>query len=291
MSSGFSFILTEKCDWNCEYCYFSNISKQKGPKIETLQKHLPYIKRILDILNHNNLFINTDIQGGEVGSIPLEILQYFFQTIKYKTAVSTNGEFLRRGYHLDEKIRPFIGAILWHVSTKFDSKIEVDYNDKDVFISRGIVHHDIDEMVNFIKDNPHIIFDYVEFEFNLNDIRTMRASMYHSLINRLKDVENVTTNARTILEMRLLENENLRDNCKAANGSIVLDLVNENICLCQRSPDDCMPLNRASLIKRLTGFPNQFFEGKGCNTCTRLYSAKMNGTDIETTMRMRRFLC
>ena len=291
MSCGFSFILTEKCNWNCEYCYFSNISKQKRPKIEIFQKHLPYIKNIIDKLEKHKIQVNTDIQGGEVGLIPLEILQDFFQTLQYKMVVSTNGEFLKRGYHLDEKIRPFIGAILWHVSTKFDSKIEVDYNDKDVFISRGIVHHDIDEMVNFIKDNPHIIFDYVEFEFNLNDIRTMRASMYHSLINRLKDVENVTTNARNILELRLLEKEDLRSNCTMANGSVVIDLVNENICLCQRNPEDCMPLNRASLIERLTGFPNQFFEGSGCNSCTRLYSAKMSGTNIETTMKIRGFLC
>jgi hypothetical protein len=171
-----------------------------------------------------------------------------------------------------------------------DLMLVKNYIDKDIFISRGIVHDDIGEMVNFIRTNSHITFDYIEFEFDLNDIRKMRISMYHELIDQLKGLENVTDNARNVLELRLLENENMRENCMAANGSIVIDLVNENICLCQRRTDDCIPLNRANLIERLKGFPKQFFEGKSCNTCTRLYSAKMNGTKIETTMRMRSLL-
>lgn len=287
---GFSFILTEKCNWKCEYCYFSNISKQSGPRFETFQKHLPYIKKIIDTSNCHGIQVNIDIQGGEVGLIPLKILQEFFQTIKHKTVVSTNGEFLKRGYHLDEKIRPFIGAILWHVSTNFASKIDVDYNDEEIFISRGIVHNDLDEMVNFIKINPNITFDYVEFEFDLNERRTMTVPMYHDLIKQLKELDNVTENALNILNLRLLENANLRDDCSKVNGSVVIDLVNENICLCQRRPDDCIPLNRANLIERLKGFPQQFFEGRGCESCTRLYSAKMGGTRIGTTMRMRSIL-
>jgi hypothetical protein len=288
--SSFSLILTEKCNWGCEYCYFPRLSKPKEPKLEIFQKHLPYIKEVMDILNHHDLLVNIDIQGGEVGLIPLELLQYYFQTIKYKTAVSTNGLFLKRGYHLDEKIRPFIGMIMWHVATDLTSKIEVDYNDDDLFISKGIVHNDVDEIVTFLKENDHILFDYIEFEFDLTKSRKMDVLMYHDLLNKIKKIDNITDNARSILESRLSEKEQHRDNCRRYNGSILIDLVNENICLCQRQLNESIPLNKMNLIKRLKSFPNDLFDGGGCSTCTRLYAGKFRGNVIERALKIRRLL-
>jgi len=306
--SSFSFILTEDCNWDCEYCYFTDLEKRRSPKLEVFQNHLPYIKKIMDKVEraispdinwtgHGQVWeenkrkgsrLCIDIQGGEVGTMPIDILQYFFETLDFhKVAVSTNGEFLKKGYHLDEKIRPYVGYIMWHVTDDINSTVEVDYNDDEIFISKGIVHNDVDEIVEFLKRNSHITFDYVEFEFDIKEKKTMDILMYHSLLNKIEGIQNVTDNAREILYRRLSEKENLRENCKRYNASICIDLVNEKICLCQRQLNDCMPLNRYSLIKRLRGFPKDFFEGKNCDTCTRLYAGKYLGNVIERSLRVR----
>ena len=284
---GFSFILTEKCNWKCEYCYFSNISKQSEPRFETFQNHLPYIKKIIDNLSCHGIQVNIDIQGGEVGTIPLDLIQYVFQTLQYPITVSTNGEFLKNEYHLDEKIRPFIKMIMWHLSTDL---ISHDYKDDEIFISKGIVHHSVDEIVSFVRTNDHIMFDYIEFEFDIKEKRKINFLMYHQLLNRLATVSNVTDNAISILERRLMEKEDMRSNCRKYNGAVVIDMVNENICLCQRQPNDSFPLNKLNLITRLKTFPVSLFEGKSCDTCTRLYSGKMAGTKIQTSMKLRSIL-
>jgi MoaA/NifB/PqqE/SkfB family radical SAM enzyme len=72
----FSFILTEKCNWHCPYCYFTGLSWPKEPNLDRFKEHLPYIKKIIDRLG--DLVVNIDIQGGEVGLIDSEILRYFF---------------------------------------------------------------------------------------------------------------------------------------------------------------------------------------------------------------------
>lgn len=279
-----SFILTEECDWGCNYCYFSHLENQKKPKMEIYQKHLPYIKKIMDIRLAHNLPLKADIQGGEVGNMPLELLQYFFQTVQYPIDVSTNGEFFKRGYHLDDKIRPYIAAILWHVTNDFKTIIETDYKDDKIHISRGIVHNNEDEIVDFIKLNKHITFDYIEFEFDIKEKREMNVLSYHSLLKRISSLKNITEYAKQVLEKRLSEKIGHRDNCIKFHDSIVIDLVNENICQCQRHLDDCIPLNKDNLIKRLRGFPKNFFKGLGCKSCTRLYAGKYSGNIIERTL-------
>jgi hypothetical protein len=174
------------------------------------------------------------------------------------------------------------------VSCDFKETVS-DYHDDEIFISRGIVHNNEGEIIDFIKANKHILFDYVEFEFDKDEIRAIDHSTYKSLIKNLVGL-NVTNRAIEILKNRLLEKEDHRENCKNLNSCVVIDLVNEKICLCQRQPDDHIPLNRSNLIRRLKGFPRDFFEGRRCNTCTRLYSGKMQGTSIETSMKLKGIL-
>jgi hypothetical protein len=288
--SSFSFVLTEECNWNCECCYFSKLPIQKKPQIEVYRKHLLYIHNIISKINELGLLVNIDIQGGEVGLIDKEILQYFFETIGYTINVGTNGEFLKREYHLDNKIRPHIGFIMWHVTNDFNVKLD-DYIDDKIWISKGIVHNNIDEMISFIKLNNHILFDYVEFEFDIDTPHTANLLMYKDLITKLEKLKNVTDNAKQILKRKFHEKENLRENCSKYNGSILIDIVNETICLCQRQPNISIPLTEKNLIYRLKNFPKDVFKKENnCNTCTRLYSGKFYGNVIERALTLRRKL-
>lgn len=284
--SSFSLILTEECDWDCEYCYFPN-SHQKSPSLSVYQKHLPYIKKVMDKLDEVDLLVNIDIQGGEVGLISESMLEYFFETIKHKVSVSTNGMFLSKKYHLNKKIRPYIRSIMWHLCKEPGNFKIVDYEDDDIYISRGIVHRDADEMIDFIKMNNHITFDYVEFEFDIKREMLPSMALYGYLYDRISSITNVTHNAKEILKRRLMETEDHRDNCRKYNGSILIDLVNEKICLCQRQLNENIELTEKNLLMRLNTFPEKLFKGDGCNTCTRLYSGKFFGNVIERAMLIR----
>jgi hypothetical protein len=242
------------------------------------------MKSVMDKLGE--LLVHVDIQGGEVGLLPIELIQYFFQTINRPVAVSTNGEFLRRKYHLDAQIRPHIEMIMWHLTDNFNTMI-VDYTDSEIMISRGIVHPDVDEIVEFVKRNNHILFDYIEFEFDIAEARKKNVSMYRDLLDKIDGFENVSDNAREILHRRLSEEEEHRDNCSKYNHTVAVDMVNENICLCQRQPQVSIPLSKENLIKRLKTFPKDLWEENSCETCTRLYAGKFYGNVIERALKTR----
>ena len=176
------------------------------------------------------------------------------------------------------------------MTDNFNSYIEEDFHPKGLFISRGIVHDDLDEMVAFIKRNSHIQFDYVEFEFDINEVRDMQTSMYETLYDKLYQLDNVTRNALSIIEGRINEKHVHRDQCKHFNGSILIDLVNEKICMCQRQMNDCIDLTKENLIKRLTSFPKDLFKGNDCDKCTRLYFGKYQGKVVERYFKTRRIL-
>ena len=122
--------------------------------------------------------------------------------------------------------------------------------------------------------------------------------MYHDLLTKLIKLNNVTLNAIKILQDRCFEKENHRNNCMNYNDSIVIDMVNENICMCQRQPNVFMPLTEENLIYRLKNFPKDLWMdlmngigiSKACDSCTRLYSSKFQKDSIENTLINRRRL-
>jgi len=286
--SSFCFIATEICDWKCDYCDFVKIKEPKATNLEIIKKHLPYMADIIHKLG--DYAVHVDIAGGEIGLLPIEVLQYFFKTIKVPIVVSTNGEFLKRNYHHDHIIRPLIKEIQWHVYPKPTGvKINVDYNDPDIFINKGIVGNNIDEMVDFCEANPDIQINYVEFEFPMDKPRKKDDELYKKLYEKIRNIANITDNAKNIIKGRVNENPNLRNLCEQFNQTVVTDLVNERIMFCHRSQNVTIPLNRKNFVKRIHTFPkDMFFEGKKCNACTRLYAGKMCGNEIETFFKTRK---
>jgi organic radical activating enzyme len=284
----FCFIVTEECNWKCDYCDFPKIKDPKSTTLSILETHLPYI---VEIINQIDQFVyHIDIAGGEVGLLNSEILRYFFKILNRKIVVSTNGVFMDKGYHHDPEIRPFIKEIQWHVHPK-PHKVKVkDYIDSEIFINKGIVHDNVQEMIDFINENKHIEFNYVEFEFPMEGKRIKDDSMYRDLLENI-NLDNVTEGARDIIRGRLNERENLRSLCKKFNQTAVIDMVNENIMFCHRSQGVTIPLNRNNLLERIRKFPNRTFSFQTkCDSCTRLYAGKMSGNEIETFFKVRNMI-
>jgi hypothetical protein len=250
-----------------------------------MSRHLPYIRDIIHELG--DLAVHIDIAGGEIGLLDSETLRYFFKTIDRPIVVSTNGMFMEKGYQHDPEIKPYIKEIQWHVHPSPKGGIVVkDWIDDN--INKGIVYDNADDMVEFIKTNSNITFNYVEFEFPMDEPLKKDNKMYEDLFNKIKDLQNVTQNAKNIVANRITENPNLRNLCEKFNQTVVTDLVNERIMFCHRSQNVTIPLTKRNFLRRITMFPKYLFDGNTkCDSCTRLYAGKMSGNEIETYFKVK----
>jgi len=289
----FSFILTEKCDWDCCYCQFPLLENHNEIDSEKILKHVPYIRDAIKT-TEKVTEASVEIQGGEVGLIEKQTLILFLETLNIPVFVSTNGEFLEREYHLDKRIRPYIREIQWHLCQEpGDYKLRVDYNDDEIFINKGIVHSDVDETIKFIKQNPHIEFSYVELECDIQEKRTSDTDSLRELYDRLKGIPNVGKNVFDILKRRFNDADDKREKCHDYHSVVSINLANESICLCQRVTDVNIPLTKENLIKKIITYPNKCFvypdSMMGCESCIRLYSGKFEFERIlRDTLKIRR---
>lgn len=271
----FNFILTEDCNWDCDYCYFSGLKRSGGiirtTTMEILQRHLPYLKdwQITGYM---------DVQGGEIGLVPEDILEYFLETMGRKMYFSTNGDFLNKKIHLNEKIRPYIKMIQWHVfpNPNGDAYVE-DIKDSGIVIVRGIVHDNADEMIDFLNNNKHLYIEYIDFDYGLDvEVKHDRAK-YLDFYHKLNHLENISEGAKNRIRQRAQEKEGLRSICQTRNDSVLIDLVNERICLCQRSMNVEVQLTLGALWNRCKTDPVDFFldiDNGHCKSCGRLYEGK-----------------
>lgn len=284
-----SFIITEECDWACEYCRFSSMENQSSVTTEVIDKHLPYIKDVVKCIPYAGFHI----QGAEPGSLDRETLLYFLRKLNKEVLLSTNGLFFEKGYHTDPEIKEFLRMIYWHIcETPGDFRMEKEYHhhDGEVPIIGGIVHHSIDDMVAFAKRNAHIDIGFIEYACDITKERTLSRSAYKQLYEAIKDIPNITDRSRERIELRINEAENLRYMCQNYHSPVSINLVRETICLCQRSMDTNIELTRENLIKRIQNFPKDVFQGgqSGCDSCVRLYFDKMDGTSVANTLRARK---
>lgn len=288
----FSFILTEKCNWDCEYCAFPLLDNPCQITSDQIVMHMIYIKNIIDRVGIvSNRLPMIEIQGGELGLIPAGILLWFLKALDHKVSVSTNGLFLEKEYHLMPQIRPYIQNILWHVYDKPGAYSVPDFRDKDMDIIRGIVHNNVTDMINFIRYNDHITFDYIEMEYDIQKYRTCSTDDYRELWRGIEHLQNVTDVAKKRIRDRFDEMPNVRERCKDYHSCVSINLANETICLCQRAPEINIPLTEKNLDMVVKGFPKDIFKGisRGCNSCTRLYVEK-HKRGIEKKVLLRRKL-
>jgi hypothetical protein len=272
----YSFILTEKCNWNCEYCVFPNLDKPKETNEQILRKHLPYIKRII---NEDDDIEYIDIQGGEIGLLPEFILEIFLNNLQRKVIVCTNGLFMEKEMHLNEHIRPYIQLLQWHVCAEPNIQKIKDYHDE-LPISRGIVHNNINEIQRFVQNNNHIYFNYIDLEFDITEKRKADSKTYQNLYKAIEFLPNVDKDNLIRIKDRFKEDSELREFCYKFNKTVVINLANEDICLCQREIKSRIPLNENNLMNRVNKFPKDLFKpSMGCASCTRLYAGARTKTN------------
>lgn len=281
--SSFGFILTEKCNWNCEYCYFPNVENPKEATMGSIELHMPYIKKVIDKLDKHHLLSFIHVDGGELGLVKREKLERWFRIFDREVVVSTNGKFLENHHHLNPVISPYIRQIWYHVNTYGVTKYD---DDRVVY---GLVHNDIDDIVDFVKWHNDIPFGYVELEYDISQPRDVDHQLYIEFYDKIKDIKNIADSAKENIKNRIKESSNMRNKCYMYNTTCIIDLVNENITLCQRAMKSTIPLTPENFIKRLTNFPKNLFESnENCKSCTRLFRGKFLDSNMENFFKVKR---
>ena len=123
----------------------------------------------------------------------------------------------------------------------------------------------------------HIQFDYLDFEYKDDLYLEHDRSKYLDLYKSIEKLENVTEDAKKRILSRISESISLRDICRSRNDSIIINLVNETICLCQRNLHINIPLSKENILDFIEKkYPYKIFnyDNNNCNSCGRLYEGK-----------------
>lgn len=161
----FNIIVTEKCNWICQYCVFPNLDYTKDTTLYKIERHIPYIVKTSDMVN-SQIYL----MGGEIGMVNSYTLRYLFTSIGRRVIVSTNGTFLEKNFH--KEFEDYISEIYWHVD---HSNVEENYEFNGRII-KGIVSESQDELNRFCENHPDV--EYAEIECDISrDIRDPLSEM------------------------------------------------------------------------------------------------------------------
>jgi hypothetical protein len=243
------------------------------------------------------------IQGGEIGFLPEDVLVHLFQRTERMIDVSTNGEFMRRGYHKHYKMRPWIERIMLHIGEPIDDyKIELDYSlhDDDIFIDTGIVDVNMDpiKVRKFIQRNPEIRFDFVDYEHPVfgNPCR-VNASIYEDLCQAIDDLPNVTQFAKDRLLKRFMRHKDTdmkkqQEICRNLHPSLFVDFVHEQIPLCVRNCNMVfLPLTKENLISAIADIAPFDYNRRTCDSCFRIcQNGGVHMGQIQNRMKLKKIL-
>jgi hypothetical protein len=226
--------------------------------VEIIDRHCSYIKNLIKSLKRGNAEVHLYLQGGEVGELPVELIEYLLSKIDSEITIDTNGLFMSKGYHKNPKIRKYIKQILWHVSPDCEL-IDIDDVTDSIKIIRGVVHPDpqiIESFLGFTKMD----IEYSEIEMPLS--------------------------GKSIVSQDIIRK------CRNYHNDITIDLVNERLCLCIRNFDRIfVPLNEDNLIKLLGSFPKDIYdlpdiENSSCYSCCRLCTHRVSDRMFRDRVRL-----
>ena len=293
----FEFQLIDICNWNCSYCNYTSSVCDSSKTIENINKlkdNLSNIKSVLDILQYYTN-IHLLAQGGEIGLVSKEVLSAFFGVMyPYTFTISTNGEFLKREYHI--KYGGLIRDVHFHIAEdvkdNYDKELwypkDIDTNNK---IIPGVVStiFDISTIEKFINNNPKL--KYLDFEYPLG--KPITEEEYNKIISCrvfLKENYNYLYDncERNIMPFsELVKNQ---QGCSKCNRIITFDLVNERICLCSvKNRHISIKLTRENLVKLLTEINVYDLSNTNCSSCVRTCFS-FDSKYIQDTMKLKNTL-
>lgn len=240
-----------------------------------IDKHINYVNEIIEKINPEII----TVQGGEIGHVPEYILEYFFERLNRPIDISTNGTFLKREFHKNKFIRPYINRIMLHITDVIgcdELEINYDITDPDIEISIGIVDisKDPKKIKEFLEVNKKIYFDYIDYETAIDGGDLKVFPSYNDLYESIKDLSNVSEFAKQRILNRYKRGKDLSTNqqmCMSLHPCVFIDLVRETIPLCIRNYTTVtMPLNKENLISVIGDVGVFDYNNNVCKNCFRI---------------------
>lgn len=210
--------LTQLCNWRCDYCDFPVMKNRRSVTIKDLRTQLPMIKEATKDLN-----IEFSIEGGELGMMDQDTLDFFFENGPSETYfLATNGLFFKQGYY--ERYKEKIHTVLYHVRKEINDGFSfMDHNTECIIWHTIVVHKKnlglLPEFLDSHIDNiwfPHVIqprtsnLDLMDYDYykKIYEIVKDRPNVHRFFKERYKlIVENMQTKDWLDIKIKLCCND------------------------------------------------------------------------------------
>lgn len=182
--------LSQMCNWKCHYCDHPLINNPVHSDLDYLKATIPQLQEVT-----KNFDIEHCVEGGEIGLIPISILDFFFFKSNFADSyhVATNGAFMEKGLH--ERYRDKIHSILYHVKPDImDGSFDFpDYKKHDIDFFYTIVIHrnNIDLVTDFLDYNSDKLFVPHVLQPRREGLNFLDLELYSQIYEIVKDRENV----------------------------------------------------------------------------------------------------
>jgi len=250
----FDLVLNESCNYNCFYCtvknYKNTITKDKLDKLDWL---FTILKKL-----HNKKLINVVIQGGDIGLVPEETLEYFFQKIyPIKVEISCQDNFFKNKYN--EKFKDYYTVLYNHISD-LDGCISPNIG------VTGVVDKDPKKIKDFIDKYGPV--NYIGFENDFSPITIQ------GIKETIKEFINIIGPNKQLQDILNISNEELKKRRKECYKAayVTLSLCSGKIVQCIRNYNNSIELTNDNLYKYI--IKPDIIKTVGCESCSRTFIDK-----------------
>lgn len=265
------FQLIDACNWDCSYCNYAYSICNSNNMFSVTKENINNLMIIKNILSRISPFCNLNllVQGGEIGLQTSDVLDVFFNELSpFKFTVSTNGEFIKKGFHT--RYSNNIKQIHHHILPDLEQSQVIYYNDKNIIpgiVSTCYNQHTIE---SFIHNNPEL--QYFDFEFPIYG-KQINEDIYNQIIGCRKFILNKYPHLYDNCPANLFPLDILKkyqNGCSSCNRIITIDLSNNKLLLCSiKNRHISLPFNKDNFIRVLTSNNSYEKHNVNCDTCVR----------------------
>jgi MoaA/NifB/PqqE/SkfB family radical SAM enzyme len=274
-------VLTEHCNWLCDYCDRPLLNKRKTLDLTTFNK---YFFRIIEKYKEYPIYVS----GGELGTMTEDEISIIFSSEK-KLRVCTNGLFIQKGFF--HKFYDKIEEVVLHI--RIEKGIEVQTEDPKITYLLVIHHENVKQIKTFIeKIDPKRswMFQYYQPKnpADYNDKFQLTKEDYFIVLKDLIKYSNYKFEYKRVLERikqfdNPLQIKNCRENCRKEFFFPMVDFCQNKILFCKQSANftSSVDLNEDNFYKLENNILH--FNIKQDIVCKKCFEATDYFLDIGTT--------
>ena len=261
--------LTNRCNWKCWYCDFPEMNEEKCNVVSLCHQ--------LDLLKTVPNDVEICLEGGEIGTVDITVLDTVFSSVPSRTyTVTTNGLFLEKGYHT--RYNKNIHYILYHFAPElsFDTVIN-EYDFDDIQVDYTFVLHQ-----DNLRQAERLLSKYVNHPFVIHLLQPRKADLgidktsifYREVYGMIEDMPNVKKSFKDRVKKIIhnIDDKNYmkvkRNVCANIYNQPSINLETNMIHRCCISMSgDSVPFNKKnldSIIKNKPTFPKEDSICDGC---------------------------